>query len=516
MLKVYFIVDKILNNTCFAFNATDTLVDEITMNPENSYFPESNYSWLNRYLNDFTIYNFLINSGVSLNLQELGKLTKSPLEIYKPNGQKAQFATLDLKSMEDIASFKSIMEESIIPYLKFNYSDNAFIRDLSLVENSKLKTFTFGLPLSMMNIDSDESSLARYNQYLAAFNSIAKDSIAGNNIGDLFFLYNLIVNKNSYGNQSLTRIFEDLVNSTNLSPIISTYYDFIGKLDSGEIKLNLNKEEAIYYLNKYAGTKLKQTNALPKINLGKDFTFDLPLTGKLNVQRYDMGVEKSKQRTFGNLSAREVITAFSDVLNQKKKMVVLTRDENKYAPKAFIEDGLIKFNLAKINSLNAVGVGVHEIAHFVFASIKAKDVNDPSRLALYELLNKMRNDEDLEKYQKYYYWLNGSDLEEEILCNKIEEVLTGKISDDTEIELVNNKLVLDGIKNLFPDGVKDLSEVVNLNLEEAIEKFAYSIFNYMGEISQEYMLANQKVGGIKSYLINSKDVNNKLEQDCNG
>lgn len=517
MAKVYGVAKDVLDNTSYVFKKTDAIVNVLLNNKKVFYLSDKAYKEINRYLNDTMIYKFLLNSSFSLNLEELANTIKRPVEVYKPNGVSEPVANLTFSNAMDIASFKHIMEQAIIPYLKMVYKDNPFVRDLNLTENRRLKSFTYSLPLQMMEIDADESSLAKYNQYLTGFNSIAKDTVAGNNIGDLFFLYNLIVNKNSYGNQSLTRIFENLVNSKNSPAGISAYYRFIGQLDSGNMNYEIPIKEVAYRLGKYADTSVNEPISFQFMELPKDCTFDLPMTGGLISQA---GVEiKTKLSHFtplGNLSARDIINTFADKLNYNKKVVSTFRDESKTSPKAFIQDGLIHFNLAKLDAKNAIGVGMHELSHFVFAAIKNKDVTDPNRVALYALLDKVRTGQDIETYAKYYPWLTGTDLEEEVLCNKIETVLTGKLSDETEIDLANNKIVLEGLKTLFPDGVKDLSEIVGLNLEEAVEKFAYSVFNFMGDISQDYMLKNQKVGWLKTYLINKTDKNNKLEQDCNG
>ena len=50
-------------------------------------------------------------------------------------------------------------------------------------------------------------------------------------IGDLFFVYNLICNKDGFGQNSLTRIFENLVSSRRGTSLINSYYDFVAELD---------------------------------------------------------------------------------------------------------------------------------------------------------------------------------------------------------------------------------------------------------------------------------------------
>jgi hypothetical protein len=51
-------------------------------------------------------------------------------------------------------------------------------------------------------------------------------------------LYDFYVNKNGFGNASFTRLFEDVVRSENKYSLINNYYDYLRKLDNGEIDFN--------------------------------------------------------------------------------------------------------------------------------------------------------------------------------------------------------------------------------------------------------------------------------------
>ena len=61
---------------------------------------------------------------------------------------------------------------------------------------------------------------------------------------DLFYIYNLVVNNESYGDLRLTPIFEDYIKEPNT--VGNNYLHFSSKIDSGEIDLfdytNDNKE----------------------------------------------------------------------------------------------------------------------------------------------------------------------------------------------------------------------------------------------------------------------------------
>jgi hypothetical protein len=55
--------------------------------------------------------------------------------------------------------------------------------------------------------------------------------------GDLFYLYNLIVNKDAFGQSSFTRLFENQVNTNDETSLPNRFNAFISALDKGEIVL---------------------------------------------------------------------------------------------------------------------------------------------------------------------------------------------------------------------------------------------------------------------------------------
>jgi hypothetical protein len=65
----------------------------------------------------------------------------------------------------------------------------------------------------MIQIDNTQKTRAAYEEILAEFNKLKEVRIndIDINIVDLFYLYNLIVNKDKFGPNSLTRLFEDFL-----------------------------------------------------------------------------------------------------------------------------------------------------------------------------------------------------------------------------------------------------------------------------------------------------------------
>lgn len=503
------------------YKASIELANEITNDKaQPKILSENDFKEIENYLHDTSIYDFLTHSNIEVDLNAISEITESPVEIYVNRGitNKVSLDTLKLDSALNIASFKHLMERYIIPALKSDskYKDNSFIRDLSIKVNSRGKE-VFSLPIQMMETQSDESTMAKYSKYLSDFNTLSKDSFAGQNIGGLFFLYNLIANKNSYGQQALTVIFEDLVDSVNSPKIINDYYQYIQNLD--KIGVPYNVEDAIYRVaNNSQGTKV--ISELSKIELADDFTFEMP--GQI---AHDSAIMSNNDiatytvTTIGNLDANEVLTALASKFNN------ITIVDNEYVDKynlpkerGFIYDGKIYLNSDSFaGSASALGVGIHEISHLILAAVKAKDINSEERKTLYNLLSKLPNDPEFDEIAKRYPNRVGSDLLEEVLCNKIEKLLTNRINQDSdfEISLLNGGFLESMFKELFPDNNGlSLNSLIDSNLEQAIELYAGSLFDFIPDIQVDYMKANQKLAALKTKLFRSTDEDYNLKQEC--
>lgn len=134
-----------------------------------------------------------------------------------------------MNDAKSIASFKHIFENYIVPALQKKFGDNIFLKSLIHKSDSRNDTDVVTLPISLMDAQKDIGSSNQYANYLQAFNAIANENFAGNKVGDLFFLYNLVSFKNGFGRNALTKMFEGIVQGKNVPPIIDAYYEFISK-----------------------------------------------------------------------------------------------------------------------------------------------------------------------------------------------------------------------------------------------------------------------------------------------
>lgn len=129
---------------------------------------------------------------------------------------------LYLETEEDIEKFVQFMEKYVIPKLKEKLPDNDFVKMLTFGLKDGQPFYRLGL--NMLQVDNTVKTRTLYDKALTAFNDLNRmtveginDAESGNNhlkFGDLFYLYNLIVNKDKFGANSMTRIFEDLINNT--------------------------------------------------------------------------------------------------------------------------------------------------------------------------------------------------------------------------------------------------------------------------------------------------------------
>lgn len=61
-------------------------------------------------------------------------------------------------------------------------------------------------------------------------------------MSDLFVLYNLVVNKNQYGSDRMTTLFDQFIQNNGQLSLIRKYLNYVGELDySGKVEeLNIN------------------------------------------------------------------------------------------------------------------------------------------------------------------------------------------------------------------------------------------------------------------------------------
>lgn len=172
-----------------------------------------------------------------------------------------------LNTIQGLATFKRLMDTYIIPKLKQKYKgQNEFIDglvpDFREDYRSNQPIFFYKPILEMAEVDSTMKTSELYDGMLQGFNELTFTTIqdlmipkVGKNnevivehlfpemdtnwtIGELFFIYDLITNKNGFGNNSFARFFEDIARYNDDKTLVHKFYHYLSELDNGNIPLD--------------------------------------------------------------------------------------------------------------------------------------------------------------------------------------------------------------------------------------------------------------------------------------
>ena len=208
---------------------------------------DKEWNELSSAIDDLIIYHFIVKTA-QINPELFEFKVPDDFETYndkaKLDKNRSRF-TMD--SAIGIANFKRLMDKYIIPRLKMDdrFKDNAFIRMLTLdsVSDPLTKQRKRYYKLAI-NTDVSENSPAYdlYEQAREGLNKIAFERFDGKTIIDLFYLYNLLVSKENFGNTNFSMIFEDLQNRQVGSNLMDAFHNFVADLDAGDITVKLNED----------------------------------------------------------------------------------------------------------------------------------------------------------------------------------------------------------------------------------------------------------------------------------
>lgn len=152
--------------------------------------------------------------------------------------------TVSLNSDYGIANFKVLMESVLLPILKNSSNIGEMLRIEQMNNPFGLKTNTI-VSSHQLKYLNNPISIARFQEILTEFNSlderIETKNIIKNNFGeslrwrDLFYIYNLVVNNDLYGDKRLTPLFRDY--SKESDSLLNQYLNYVSKFDSGELDI---------------------------------------------------------------------------------------------------------------------------------------------------------------------------------------------------------------------------------------------------------------------------------------
>lgn len=425
-------------------------------------------------IDKYLIRSWIISKGIEINVPAS---PKNPAPYI-----------LRLDNENNINKFRSYVENYAIPLLKDKLKNNKFVQLLTFGLRQGVPFYK--LPLNMVQVDNTQKTRALYEEALYAFNNLNKVKITGidMNLVDMFYLYNLVVNQDKFGPNSMTRIFEDLVSSGNEDLLI---YDFNNWIDSQNIEDLVNRfrtEENSIRFNLVESTPIvDDTNSdigFKETPLEEDIEeaqheelADNPVKENNEVAEYYQTNPSTKSKLItiikeSNLKGLHIVTD-SDLVNE---------DSTTRNAKGFVKNGEIYINVDRAEDDTVV----HEFSHLYLADAK---VNSPNEY--YSVLSRVRNTGTWKYMREIPEYQNkrGSDFDEEVLATLIERAYN------------------EGLGGVDYDVAID---ALNLTSPEFKSFIKSDILPSLGETLIENYKVSQKIATLKNKLI--KD--NIIKEDC--
>lgn len=425
-------------------------------------------------IDKYLIRSWIISKGIEINVPAS---PKNPAPYI-----------LRLDNENNINKFRSYVENYAIPLLKDKLKNNKFVQLLTFGLRQGVPFYK--LPLNMVQVDNTQKTRALYEEALYAFNNLNKVKITGidMNLVDMFYLYNLVVNQDKFGPNSMTRIFEDLVSSDNEDLLI---YDFNNWIDSQNIEDLVNRfrtEENSIRFNLVESTPIvDDTNSdigFKETPLEEDIEeaqyeelADNPVKENNEVAEYYQTNPSTKSKLItiikeSNLKGLHIVTD-SDLVNE---------DSTTRNARGFVKNGEIYINVDRAEDDTVV----HEFSHLYLADAK---VNSPNEY--YSVLSRVRNTGTWKYMREIPEYQNkrGSDFDEEVLATLIERAYN------------------EGLGGADYDVAID---ALNLTSPEFKSFIKSDILPSLGETLIENYKVSQKIATLKNKLI--KD--NIIKEDC--
>ena len=480
MFNVLAINKSVLNSLSSRNRLEDIILNQLSLNfagirmdvskPLNKLEIRAIKDQIDKYL----IRSWIISKGIEINVPAS---PKNPAPYI-----------LRLDNENNINKFRSYVENYAIPLLKDKLKNNKFVQLLTFGLRQGVPFYK--LPLNMVQVDNTQKTRALYEEALYAFNNLNKVKITGidMNLVDMFYLYNLVVNQDKFGPNSMTRIFEDLVSSGNEDLLI---YDFNNWIDSQNIEDLVNRfrtEENSIRFNLVESTPIvDDTNSdigFKETPLEEDIEeaqyeelADNPVKENNEVAEYYQTNPSTKSKLItiikeSNLKGLHIVTD-SDLVNE---------DSTTRNARGFVKNGEIYINVDRAEDDTVV----HEFSHLYLADAK---VNSPNEY--YSVLSRVRNTGTWKYMREIPEYQNkrGSDFDEEVLATLIERAYN------------------EGLGGADYDVAID---ALNLTSPEFKSFIKSDILPSLGETLIENYKVSQKIATLKNKLI--KD--NIIKEDC--
>lgn len=317
-------------------------------------------------IDDAMIIKFVNESNIAIPYQAgTTLLTELEQEFQVPNDGLLQF-----NNLSDISSFKYYFENTIIPNLKEGLipkytndggqkkvilecqqelKDNRFVRALIKGESQGMPLYK--CDLDMLTAENTQDSKIRFQQYVKGLQQLSKYWVNGTKLSDLFVLYNLVVNKNQYGSDRLTTLFDSLIQNNGHLSLIQKYLNFIGELDqNGKIEdLNLNLVDLMKRASIIVPTEIDQKDPSIIINTeDRGPVFKIKEDG-VYKEKYDLipiiegeSTDERLHRIYNYNSYFVLGGRMSDFIDRQVKNLRQINDNTINSLKALIRTGVLR------------------------------------------------------------------------------------------------------------------------------------------------------------------------------
>lgn len=264
-LPHYHAIWKILSTTHHVFeinikrfNMVQLMLQDIYQHYPYSNITEDQIKNLGKYADDLIGLRFFKKGNYQLPIfTQYTKLDKN----FTPVTYKEDYPELlSLDTESNRATFKKIMEEQILPQLQAGsykdiqldsnnnivldknghpkmiektITDNAFIKNLIIDFQNDGSPF-IRLNLDMQNIDTTPSNSKLYQDCLTDLLKLRAYTLNGIPLSDWFMLYNYMINKNQYGSDRMTTIFNEFIDMITDDSAITQILRTTGKFDYNE------------------------------------------------------------------------------------------------------------------------------------------------------------------------------------------------------------------------------------------------------------------------------------------
>ena len=219
-------------------------------------------------------------------------------------GEKSKSLRVHFRTNQNLKEFISFVNAILIPKLKQIDKKNPFLKAMVLNmsdareksrQNLKDKSAQYVLNFNLDKLNPKSDDALKAQQIFGGFKRIQNikvsdilDTFSNPNltVGDILYLYNLIISLNANGQNSLSRLFENYIKNPN--SIYTQFSDLIKQYDSRDKQMNISQELFMAFIlrnkarySKRAAGVIKfsngtyiNTNDIYLINLGNNIRFE--------------------------------------------------------------------------------------------------------------------------------------------------------------------------------------------------------------------------------------------------